>query len=193
MALADAVQAVWRPIRRPNIPRIVAGAAAATVLLVAMVVADAGGIAYRAGSDAANDQRWPEAVAAYRRAVSIYAWHPVNPDALAVALAAAGNVSGAVQPLAAATALNPGNGRAWANLTVACRAVADADCQREAARTAIAASRLQDKAIINGAQSLDALGEEADADAAYRRSLLACTRSHLFAVDWPRGSRSATA
>ena len=185
MALADAGAVTWRPIRRPNIPRTVAAVAAATVLLVAMVVADAGGIAYRAGSDAANDQRWPEAVAAYRRAVSIDAWHPVNPDALGVALAAAGDVSGAVQPLAAATALNPGNGRAWANLTVTCRAVADAECQREAARRAIAASRLQDKAIINGAQSLDALGEQADADAAYRRSLLTHPLTS-FAVDWPR-------
>ena len=108
----------------------------------------------------------------------------MNPDALAVALAAAGDVSGAVQPMAAATALNPGNGRAWTNLAVICQALADAVPARGGAE-AVAASRLQDKAIINGAQSLDALGEQADADAAYRRSLLTHPLTS-FVVDWPR-------
>jgi O-antigen ligase len=185
IALADAGAVRWAPVRRIGLPAVGAGVGAAAALLVGMVIADAGAIAYRAGADAALDGDWTSAAGWFERSVAIDAWHPAGPDALGVALAIGGDDARARAPLERATQLSPGNGRAWANLAVVCGRIGDRDCELAAARRAVATARLQDPTLVVAAEALDHAGRPVEADAAYRRSLLTNPLTSL-AVDWPR-------
>ena len=185
IALADAGAVRWAPLPRLPLPAIGAGIAASAALLVGMVIADAGGIAYRAGADAANEGDWTSAARWFERAVAIDAWHPVGPDALAVARAATGDDEGAHDALVRATELNPGNGRAWANLAVICGRLGDTDCELAAAKRAVAKARLQDQTLFLAAEALERAGHPDEADDAFRRSLLTNPMTS-FATDWPR-------
>ena len=69
---------------------LVPAGAAALVLLAGMVVADAGAIAYRAGTDAAARGDWEEGASLLERSVEIDPWHPAGPKSLAVAAERAG-------------------------------------------------------------------------------------------------------
>lgn len=185
IALADAGAVRWAPLPRLPLPAIAVGIAASAALLVGMVIADAGGIAYRAGADAANEGDWTSAAGWFERAVAIDAWHPVGPDALAIARAATGDDEGAHDALVRATELNPGNGRAWANLAVICGRLGDGDCALAAARRAVAKARLQDQTLFLAAEALERTGHHDEADDAYRRSLLTHPLTS-FATTWPR-------
>ncbi|HEX5041172.1 MAG TPA: O-antigen ligase family protein [Candidatus Limnocylindria bacterium] len=185
IALTDAGAVRWTRLPRLPAAAVVAAIGGTAALLVGMVIADAGGIAYRAGADAANDGDWPSAARWFQRSVAIDAWHPLGPDALAVALSATGDDRGARDAAARATQLNPGNGRAWANLAVACGRLGDADCEVAAARRAVAKARLQDPTLFLAADALERAGYPEEADDAYRRSLLTNPLTS-FATDWPR-------
>jgi O-antigen ligase/Flp pilus assembly protein TadD len=185
VALADAGAVSW--VRRPRLPRLAipAGIGAAAALVLAMVVSDAGSIAYRSGLDAAENHDWPSATRAFERSVAIDRWHPAGPDALGVARASAADLAGSRQALEQVVILNPGNGRAWANLAVACTVLKDDRCRERAARHAYLNASSGDQALANAALVLDDLGLAAEADAAYRRSLLTNPLT-AFALDWPR-------
>jgi tetratricopeptide (TPR) repeat protein len=189
VALADAGAVTWRPIRPTrgirDIAALAATAVAGTALLAAMVTNDAAAIAYRSGVDAADDGAWPVAVDAFQRAVAMDPWHPLGPDALAVALAVDGRVGEATLATAAAVERNPGNGRAWTNRAVLCGLVGDAACRLEAADRAAATAVLQSPSLVNAALAYEALGRIAEADEAYRRSLLTNPLTS-FGAPWPR-------
>jgi tetratricopeptide (TPR) repeat protein len=185
IALEDAGAVRWQPWPRPSIPVAALAGGASVTLLLAMVVADAGAIAYREGIEAGRWRDWAAAAGWFERSVAVDPWHPLGPGALGVALAASGEDAAAREELARAARLNPGDGRTWANLAVVCRRLGDAECERDAARRAIATARLDDQTLVIAALSLDRLGETQEADAAYRRSLLTHPMT-AFEVAWPR-------
>ena len=178
----------WRPasMTRPRQVAAWAGSAAiGLVLLGAMVVADAGAVAYRAGIDAGADGRWDESASSLARAVEIDPWHPAGPRALAVAADAAGRADVALRAAESATLLNPGDATAWVNLALLCGRDADRECQEQAARRAVATARYLASELLNAALSLNAMGEVEAADEAYRLSLLTQPQTS-FVASWPR-------
>jgi tetratricopeptide (TPR) repeat protein len=185
VALTDAGAVAWRPSGRIRIPAGLAVAGAAGALLAAMVVADAGAIAYRAGTDAAADRDWDRAAERYARAVEIDPWHPSGPKALAVAAEHAGLTAVARHAAEAATTRNPGDAPSWVNLALLCKQVGDTECQAHATERAVATAAFFEAELLNAAFSYEALGSTDDADDAYRRSLLS-QRLTIFASDWPR-------
>jgi O-antigen ligase/tetratricopeptide (TPR) repeat protein len=183
--LTDAGAVAWRPLGRLPVPTGLAVAGASGALLAAMVVADAGAIAYRAGTDAAADRDWGRATERLERAGEIDPWHPAGPKSLAVAAERAGLGDLAHRAAELATARNPGDAPSWVNLALLCAREADADCQAHATERAVATAGFFEADLLNAAFSYEALGRHDDADDAYRRSLL----SHplvAFASDWPR-------
>ena len=189
VALTDAGAVTWfRPRIRQSgrgLAVAVAGVAAGVVLLAAMITADAGGIAYRAGIRAAAGEDWVSAQERLARAVEIDPWHPAGPAALAVAAEAAGDLTGARRAAERATSLNAGDSTAWMNLALICEKSGDAECHRHAAERAAAKGRYGPAELLNAAVSLDAAGEHGAADRAYRLSLLSQPRTS-FVLDWPR-------
>jgi tetratricopeptide (TPR) repeat protein len=188
VALLDAGAVSWvhaRPLQRIEKLALVPAAVAAAALLGAMVTADAGAIAYRAGVDDAARERWAEATDWIERSVEIDPWHPAGPAALTVVADAAGLPDTARAAAERASELNPGSAIAWTNLSLLCRAAGDTACQAHAAARAAATARYGTAESLNAALGLDHAGEANAADLAYRRSLL----SHVltrFVADWPR-------
>lgn len=185
-ALLDAGAIDWvrlRPARRTV--ALGSGMAVAIPLLIAMVVADAGGIAYRGGMDAMESGDRDAAARRFARAAAIDPWHPVTAAANGMLLAEQGDLEASRAALSSAVGLNPGNARAWVNLGYVCLDLGDVGCAQEAAGRAVDAAHLQDATLINAALILDATGDAAAADAVYRRSLLTHPLTS-FAVSWPR-------
>lgn len=192
VALLDAGAVDWA---RPSwgrggrwLPATLAAVAGGAVLLAAMVTADAGGIAYRAGIRSAVDGSWAESTSWLTRAVEIDPWHPAGPAALAVAAEAAGRPEIARTAAETATTLNPGDATAWTNLSLLCRDAGDEACQVHAAERAAAMARYGPAELLNAAVLLEDGGEAVAADRAYRLSLLSQVRTS-FVLDWPRTVR----
>ena len=188
VALLDADAVRWRPILRQPGRLALAGAGAGViglVLLAAMVTADAGAVAHRAGVDAAADGRWDEAADWLEGAAAVDPWHPGPPKALAVAADAAGRPDLARRAAETAVARNPGDGQSWTNLALVCAGAGDAACQRAATERAVATAAFLEFELVNAALSFESLGDRDEADDAYRRSLLS-QRLTALATDWPR-------
>ncbi|MGI8657444.1 MAG: O-antigen ligase family protein [Candidatus Limnocylindria bacterium] len=192
VALEDAGAVQWRPIRleagfRQAAP-MVGGTAIGLVLLAGMVVADAGGIAYRIGADRAAEADWVGSARGFERAVLIDPWHPAGPRALAVAAAVVDEMDVARAAAASATDLNPGDATAWLNRALLCELGGDRPCAIAAASRAEATAPYFGLELLNAALVFDRLGDQRAADRAYRRSLLTHPVTS-FVVDWPRPIR----
>ena len=189
VALLDAGAVRWAPVREPRaVVRVaaLAGAGAASIVLVAaMVVADAGAISYRAGTDQARTGDWAAATTLLARAVEIDQWHPAGPRALSVAADAAGRPTIAREAAQQAVLLNPGDATAWTNLGLVCEGDGERTCARNAAERAAATARYLAPELLNAAVLLDRLGDSEAADRAYRLSLLTQPATS-FVVDWTR-------
>lgn len=189
VALIDADAVRWtRPALLPRTARVAAGGAMvviAVALVGAMVVADAGGIAYRRGIDLATARAWTDATRAFTRSIEIDPWHPAGPRALSVAADMAQEPEVALAAARRAVALNPGDGAVWTNLGYLCGVAGDRWCQKTAALQAAAHSRYSGLELLNAALLLTPLGEVEAADRAYRLSLLTQPRTFA-AADWPR-------
>lgn len=185
-ALLDAGAVTWAVVARPRRRWLAVGAVPiAAVLLGAMIVADAGAIAYRAGIDAGTRGDWATSSDHLARAVAIDAWHPAGPRALTVAAEADDRLDLALRAARDATELNPGDATAWTNLALVCGRVRDRICQEEAALRAVPAARYLSSELLNAALILNAVAATEDADEAYRLSLLTQPQTS-FVVDWPR-------
>jgi O-antigen ligase/tetratricopeptide (TPR) repeat protein len=160
-------------------------AAIGLALLLAMVTADAGAIAYRIGLDRAAERQWADAVAWFERSAAIDPWHPTTPKALAVVADAAGDEALARQAAEAAVARNSGDGASWLNLSLACAALGDDECRREALDRTVATASLGGPEMANAALGYEAMGLTAEADDAFRRAVLS-QRLTTLAMDWPR-------
>jgi tetratricopeptide (TPR) repeat protein len=189
VALSDAGAVRWSRLPALAHPRemtgVAAAAAIAAVLLVAMVVADAGAIAYRAGIDAAAEGRWAAATEWLQRSAAVDPWHPATPKALAVTADAAGERELARAAAETAVSRNPGDGASWTNLALLCARLEDQPCQLRALERSLATTELSGMAPLNAAFAYEALGRQTDADDAFRQSLLV-QRLTALAVDWPR-------
>ena len=185
VALTDAGVVGWRPLRRRAV--VVPAGAAALVLLTGMVVADAGAIAYRAGTDAAARGDWEDGASLLERSVERDPWHPAGPKSLAVAAERAGRADLARDAAESAVAPghNPGDAPSWVNLAILCEEEGDAACQARATDRAVAMAGFFEAELLNAAISYEALGMADAADGAYKRSLLS-QRLTAFALDWPR-------
>jgi len=191
VALADGGAVEWvrfhpRPLLRRAV--LAAGAVGGAMLLAAMVTADAGAIAFRGGTEATADGDVAHAAERFSRAVAIDPWHPGGPKALTVAADAAGDASTALAAARMAVERNPGDGPSWTNLAVLCAAAGDRACQLEATERAGARASFLRAELANAAVSYESLGMTAEADDAYRRSLLS-QRLTAFGLDWPRRVR----
>jgi tetratricopeptide (TPR) repeat protein len=187
IALADAGAVTWVALPR-GARRAALGAGAlagAAALLVAMVVADAGAIAYRLGIDAAAREEWAIASDRLERSVAIDQWQPSGPRALAVAADHAGRADLARDAAETAARLNPGDAVSWTNLALLCQAAGDRECQAAATERAVATAGFFESELLNAAYSYESLGRPNDADDAYRRSLLS-QRLTALGSDWPR-------
>ena len=196
MALLDAGAVRWQVIPPPARPpaAVVAGVGALALVAV-MAVGDAGAIAYRMGTDAAGENRWPEAFTAFRGASAIDPWNPAAPKAMAVAADRLGLTDDARAAAEEAVRLAPGDGASWINLTLLCREQGDRDCARAAADRAVAAATPQGRELVNAAIVYEWLGDASAADSAYRNSMLATYLTGL-THPWPRpiviGDQEAT-
>ena len=189
VALTDAGAVRWLPapsLRRAR-GRMLAGGTGviAVVLIASMVTADAGANTYRQGIDAARTDRWGAATERLERSAAIDPWHPATPKALAITALADGQWTLARDAAADAVARNPGDGSAWISLVFACAQLGDRPCQVAALERAVATAPFGTPELANAALAYEALGLHEDADAAYRRSLLAA-RMTAIALDWPR-------
>jgi len=194
VALTDAGAVSWAraPTGRHRLALTIGAAAIGAVLAAAMVVADAGALAYRDGTSSAAARRWAEAVERFGRAVAIDPWQPTGPKALVIAADAVDDAELAMRAAERATQLNPGDAPSWTNLALLCAEQGDLACQARATERAVAMTErvvggATDRAVdlLNAALSFEALGRRDDADDAYRRSLLT-QRLTAFATDWPR-------
>ena len=188
MALSDAGAISWRPLAFDGVrPRLLgaAGVVAAGALLAIMVVGDASAIAYRQGTDAAAGRDWRAALAALQQSERLNPWQPTGPKAVAVAADGAGLPDVALQAARRAVQLGPGDGSAWTNLAVLCRAVDEVDCARRAAGRAVGSATLGGQELANAALVYESLGDEAAADHAYQLSQLTNLWTRL-TLPWPR-------
>ncbi len=189
VVLLDAGAVRWAPMHLGSDLRRralwVATGAIGAVLVGAMVIADAGAIAYRMGTDRAANGDFAGATTWLTRAVEIDRWHPAGPRALAVAADAAGEPVLALRAARQATLLNSGDATAWTNLALLCEAGGDADCAGHAAERAAATARYSAPELLNAAVLLERLERTRAADAAYRLSLLTQPATS-FVVEWPR-------
>jgi O-antigen ligase/tetratricopeptide (TPR) repeat protein len=187
IALTDAGAVRWTPL--PGGRRLAAlgvgGAVMAATLGAAMVVADAGAVAYRMGIDAAASGEWAGATRHLERSVAIDQWQPSGFKALAVAADRDGQTRLARRAAERATALNPGDSPSWINLALLCQALGDRDCQYHATERSVATAEFFEAELVNAAFSYEAMGRQSEADDAYRRSLLS-QRLTALTSDWPR-------
>ena len=184
VALADAGAVTWRPWRIP-LPAVVAAAVAASALLAAVIAGDAAALVYRMGTDAAGNHDWDAATALLVRSEQIDPWYPATPKALAVAADAAGDGDLARSAAERALQLNAGDAPSWTNLAILCQRAGDTGCAGHAADRAVATATLGGRELINAALVYDGIGRPADADRAYRLSLLT-NRYTALAFKWPR-------
>ncbi|MDQ2673701.1 MAG: O-antigen ligase family protein [Chloroflexota bacterium] len=178
--------------RRQLLATAVPAAAIGIALLTAMVMADAGAIAYRMGLDRAAERRWPDAVAWFERSAAIDRWHPTTPKSLAVVADAAGDDALARRAAEEAVARNPGDGASWLNLSFACATLGDDACRRQALDRTVATASLGGPEMVNAALGYEALGLSDEADGAFRRAVLS-QRLTTLAIDWPRAVDIGTA
>lgn len=179
---ADAV--TWHRLSLPR-PMRLAGVAGAVGLLLVMLLGDIAAVEYRFGADAAAAHRWNVSAAAFERAVTLDPWHPAGPKSLAVAAEMAGDVPGARAAAARAVELNAGDAKSWVNLSILCLEMGDASCAERAAGEAVETASFGEAELANAALVYERLGETAQADAAYRRSLLTNWATGL-TLPWPR-------
>jgi O-antigen ligase/Tfp pilus assembly protein PilF len=186
MALLDAHGVRWQPVpAAARVPLGVVAGVAAVALVAIMAVGDAGAIAYRLGTDAANDGRWAEARTAFQRASALDPWDPAAPKALAVAADRLELTAEARAAAEEAVRLSPGDGPSWINLALLCREQGDLGCAQAAADRAVDAATPQGRELVNAALLYDWLGDTAAADDAYRLSLLTSYLTGL-TQPWPR-------
>jgi Tfp pilus assembly protein PilF len=189
VALTDAGAVRWMPtasLRGVRGRLAVTGASVISlVLLAAMVTADAGGVAYRQGQDAARARRWATATERLERSAAIDPWHPATPKALAITAAADGQLAVARRAAETAVVRNSGDGSSWTNLALLCARLEDRACQVRALERAVAMAPFGRPDLANAALGYEAIDRRDDADDAYRRSLLAA-RATALALDWPR-------
>ena len=184
ITLVDAGAVHWTTIhirRRLVVP---ATAAVAALLLIALI-ADAAAIDYRLGVDTAAAGDWQLAQTTLQRAVDLDPWHPTGPKALAVAADWNGDLQTARGAAARAVELNAGDGASWTNLAIVCLQLADAPCAQAAAGHAVDEASLPGRELINAALVYERLGLPAQADRAYRLSLLTNYWTGL-TTPWPR-------
>ena len=127
----------------------------------------------------------PIATDRLERAAEIDPWHPAAPKALAVTAAADGRLAIARHAAETAVARNPGDGPSWTNLALLCARLEDPACREAALARAVAMAPFGTPDLANAAIGYEALGRQAEADDAFRRSLLAA-RGTALALDWPR-------
>ena len=187
IALADAGAVRWMalPAGRRSAALGVGGAAIAAILGAAMIVADAGAVAYRLGIDAAASEDWDDATRHLERSVAIDQWQPSGFKALAVVADRDGQTDDARRAAERATAINPGDSASWINLALLCQALGDRDCQYRATERGVATAEFFEAELVNAAFSYESMGRQTEADDAYRRSLLS-QRLTALASDWPR-------
>jgi O-antigen ligase len=186
LALTDAGAIRWQPL--PSIGRtrlLAAPALGAAALLTVATLCDASALAYRQGTDAAGDERWPVAYGALRRAEALDPWQPTGPKAVAVAADRVGEAGVARAAAARAVQLSPGDGPSWVNLAVLCQAAGDRACARQAADRAIDTASAAGRELANAALVYAWLGDDEAADRAYRLSLLTNYWTGL-TLPWPR-------
>jgi O-antigen ligase len=186
MALLGAGAVRWQPIARAaRLPATVVAGVAAVALVAVMAVADAGAIAYRIGTDAASEDHWSEAHAAFRHASNVDPWNPAGPKALAVAADRLGLIGEARAAAEEAVRLSPGDGPSWINLALLCREQRDRACARHATERAVDAATPQGRELVNAAIVYEWLGDSSAADRAYRLSMLTTYLTGL-TKPWPR-------
>ena len=186
LALLEAGAVRWQSIEAADrLPFGVVTGVAAVALVAIMAVGDAGAIAYRLGTDAADDGRWAEAYTAFKRASAIDPWDPAAPKALVVAADRLGRSDDARAAAEKAVRLSPGDGPSWINLALLCRAQQDRECARAAAGHAVDAATPQGRELVNAALIYDWLGDTDAADRAYRMSMLTSYLTGL-TEPWPR-------
>ena len=184
VALSEAGAVRWHAtVLRPAVA--LGAAAAATALLLIMALGDAAAVAYRAGLDAAGDQRWPQAQALFQRSVNLDPWQPTGPKSLAVAAERAGDARVARTAAQRAVELNPGDGLSWTNLAILCREAGDRECARVAADRAVETASAPGRELANAALTYQWLGDRRAADRTYRLSLLTNLWTGL-TLPWPR-------
>jgi tetratricopeptide (TPR) repeat protein len=184
VVLADAGAVAWRPVRL-RATAVGAVGLAALGLVAIMVVGDAAAVAYRQGTDAAEQGRWAAAEAWLLQAVALDPWQPTGPKSLAVVADRAGHPTIARHAAERAVDLSPGDGDSWTNLALLCAADADPACSRLAAQRAVETATLAGRQLANAALVLDGLGDSRAADSAYRLSLLTNPWTGL-TLAWPR-------
>ncbi len=184
LALGDAGALRWEPMRSRR-RWIVAPAIGAVALLAIMSFTDASAIAYRRGTDAAGEQRWPEAYASLVTAERLNPWQPTGPKAVAVAADRVGLRRVARDAAMRAVARSPGDGLSWTNLGLLCLAAGDGQCAREAADRSVERASAAGRELANAALIYQELGDQAAADRAYRLSLLTNYWTGL-TLPWPR-------
>jgi tetratricopeptide (TPR) repeat protein len=186
LALMDAGSVRWQPLRQPMRWRwLAAPPVGAVALVVVAAFGDASAVAYRQGTDAAAEGRWPAAYEALHRAEGLNPWHPSGPRALAVAADRVGEPHVARAAAARAVELSPGEGPSWTNLALLCMADGDRTCAREAADRAVDAATPEGRELANAALVYDWLGDPTTADSIYRLSLLTNYWTGL-TLPWPR-------
>jgi Flp pilus assembly protein TadD len=185
LALIDAGAVRWEPPSRLPLRWALAPAVGAVALLAVVGMGDASAVAYRHGTDAAGEERWPDAYAALERARALNPWQPTGPKALTVAADRAGLPAAARTAAARAVQLNPGDGPSWTNLALLCAAEGDRQCARNAADRAVRAASAAGTELANAALIYQWLGDEAAADRSYRYSLLTNHWTGM-TVPWPR-------
>jgi O-antigen ligase len=186
VALTDAEAVRWQRVRlRRRAPMAALAGAGAAALLLVMTLGDASAIAYRSGTDAAGEERWPDSYRALQRATFLDPWQPTGPKALAVAADRTGRPAAARAAAARAVGLSPGDGLSWTNLAVLCASAGDRECARAAADRAVETAGAAGRELANAALVYDWLGDTAAADRTYRLSLLTNHWTGL-TLPWPR-------
>ena len=186
LALMDAGSVRWQPLRMPSrLPWLAAPGVGAVALLLVVGFSDASAIAYRGGTDAAAEGRWPDAFQALQRAGRLNPWHPSGPKALTIAADRVGDPHEARAAAVKAVHLSPGDGPSWTNLALLCMADGDRSCAREAADRAVEVATPDGRELANAALVYDRLDDQATADSTYRLSLLTNFWTGL-TLPWPR-------
>ena len=186
LALGDAGAVRWEPIRIAGLLRwAVAPAIGAVALLAVVAFTDASAIAYRQGTDAAGEERWPEAYDSLVTAEKLNPWQPTVPKALAVTADRVGLPLAAREAATRAVGHSPGDGLSWTNLALLCLSEGERACAGFAAGYAIDTASAAGREMANAALTYEELGDHVGADRAYRLSLLTNYWTGL-TLPWPR-------